>query len=336
MSGKRHNPRIPVAIQGGIRAQQLRGTQARSWWFRRWIDSVEEFGMGARTGRGKNYSIQGQVGDLQQTTGKVTARVQGAESTPYEVSIVAPRLLPRQRDEFLSFFREHPIYLARLLVQDMPKEVEAAFLAATGRSLFPGVRRKEGDWATESWAMRYHKEPRTIFELHCNCRDWARPCKHLAAIFFLVGELIANDPFCLLVLQGFTWEDFDLAPPPEVMPGFDGLLSADGGRAPLSDEVTAEMGSWWGNRLARLTDNGPRPVQSGSAMPLMERIAAPPLWRGNEKFLEVMGKVYAAARLKATPLYDGTPVSFYPSQVVPGARTSTNPRPPKRLSVMVY
>ena len=138
------------------------------------------------------------------------------------------------------------------------------------------------------------------------------------------------------MLQGFTWADFDLAPPPEAMPAFDSLALDDGGRAHLSDEVPAEMGAWWGNRLARLVDNGPRPAQSGSAMPLVERIAAPPLWRGNEKFLEVMGKVYAAARLKATPLYDGTPVSFYPSQVVSSARTSATPRPPKRLSVMVY
>lgn len=332
MASKKYEPRIPLAIQGGIRAQQLRGTQARSWWVKQWIDSVEAFGMGARTGRGKNYSIQGQVNDLILEPGCVSAKVQGAESKPYSVSISAPTITKRQREKFLSLFHNNPIFLARLLVQDLPKEVESAFISATGRSLFPGIKRRPTNAIDSEWDLRHNRgEPRTLFEMRCNCKDWARPCKHLAAICFLISELIATDPFKLLVLHGFSWNDLgigeDYAP--------QSLPSNPSHTEPMN-KLPADSALWWGNLYQRWQAYGPQPSRSGSVIPLMERIGAPSLWRGNEKFLEVMNKIYGCAKQKSLPLLDGIPVNFHLQSPTRSSPNTSDTRPPKRLRVMVY
>ena len=67
----------------------------------------------------------------------------------------------------------------------MPQTIEEVF-AAAGVSLFP----------TQSG------------ELHtdCSCPDWANPCKHVAAVHYILGEQFDEDPFLLFVLRGRTQE----------------------------------------------------------------------------------------------------------------------------------
>ena len=56
------------------------------------------------------------------------------------------------------------LYATRLLSGEMPEQIEEAFRAA-GVTLFPA---DEGDLETD-----------------CTCPDWANPCKHVAAAFYL-------------------------------------------------------------------------------------------------------------------------------------------------------
>lgn len=35
---------------------------------------------------------------------------------------------------------------------------------------------------------------------NCTCRDYANPCKHLAAVFYILAEKFDDDPFLI-----FTW-----------------------------------------------------------------------------------------------------------------------------------
>ena len=61
MSRKKKYPvRIP-RYAAGIRAQELRTGAGRSWWARRWMQTMERMGLGARLGRGRNYAMSGQV-----------------------------------------------------------------------------------------------------------------------------------------------------------------------------------------------------------------------------------------------------------------------------------
>ena len=36
----------------------------------------------------------------------------------------------------------------------------------------------------------------------CSCPDWSNPCKHIAAVYYLVGEEFDHDPFLIFKLRG--------------------------------------------------------------------------------------------------------------------------------------
>src|SRR6266480_3513331 len=68
----------------------------------------------------------------------------------------------------------------------MPQDIEEAFRAQK-LSLFPEKLR---DLATE-----------------CSCPDYSNPCKHIAAVYYLLGEEFDRDPFLIFKLRGMTRED---------------------------------------------------------------------------------------------------------------------------------
>jgi uncharacterized Zn finger protein len=75
---------------------------------------------------------------------------------------------------------ERPYFVAQLLAGEMPQEIEAAF-AAVQLGLFP--KRQE-------------------LRQECSCPDYAAVCKHLAAVHYILGERLDEDPFLLFQLRG--------------------------------------------------------------------------------------------------------------------------------------
>ncbi len=73
------------------------------------------------------------------------------------------------------------IFAAKLLAGEMPQNIEEAFAAAQV-GLFP---EKRGDLATS-----------------CSCPDPSNPCKHIAAVYYLLGERFDADPFLIFELRG--------------------------------------------------------------------------------------------------------------------------------------
>ena len=90
-----------------------------------------------------------------------------------------------QWDAVADAMAAQALYAARLLSGEMPEQIEEAFRAA-GVTLFPA---DEGDLETD-----------------CTCPDWANPCKHVAAAFYLLGERFDADPFLMFELRGRTKE----------------------------------------------------------------------------------------------------------------------------------
>src|SRR5262249_40368225 len=43
--------------------------------------------------------------------------------------------------------------------------------------------------------------------MYCSCPDWEVPCKHIAAVFYLLAEAFDDDPFSILAWRGRTRED---------------------------------------------------------------------------------------------------------------------------------
>ncbi|NCC31876.1 MAG: hypothetical protein EOM24_07605 [Chloroflexia bacterium] len=175
-------PRLPA---DGIIARSQHGDFGESWWARRWIDVLESFGYGNRLIRGQDYARERAVLNIDVSLGYVTARVQGSRVTPYRVSISVLPLSDAQWDRVIDSMADQAIFTARLLAGEMPREIEQAFANARV-SLFP----------------------QSVHDLQtsCSCPDYAKPCKHIAAVYYLLGERFDEDPFLVFTLRGRSKE----------------------------------------------------------------------------------------------------------------------------------
>ncbi|MEU5944510.1 SWIM zinc finger family protein [Micromonospora sp. NPDC047465] len=171
----------PRRVDGGLRARSTRGAIGRSWWSRRFLEVLESFALGTRLTRGRSYARAGQVVRLDVAPGTVSAVVQGSRAQPYEVSIALTPFPPELWSRVEADLAAQAFFSARLLAGDLPPELEELF-AAAGAPLFPAG----------------------VAELRqrCNCPDFAVPCKHLAATFYLLAEAFDADPFQLLHWRG--------------------------------------------------------------------------------------------------------------------------------------
>jgi uncharacterized Zn finger protein len=175
----------PIAVEGGIKAKSKRGAIGGQWWSRRFIEVLESWGMSGRLQRGRNYARRGQVLEFELTTGKVTARVQGSRPQPYKVTITVLPLTAAQWREVESRLAAQALFRARLLAGEMPAEIEQVF-ADAGTPLFPRSARD--------------------LDMRCNCPDWEVPCKHLAAVCYVLAEAFDADPFAMLAWRGKSRE----------------------------------------------------------------------------------------------------------------------------------
>lgn len=178
-------PSRPLPAEG-IRARTKRGDIGGTWWSRRFIDILESFQMGARLTRGRRYARAGQVLDLAVEPGAVAARVQGSRAKPYRVRIRALTLPQKDWARVEKAMASKAVFLAKLLAGEMPRDIEQAFAEAR-LSLFPATAR---DLVTD-----------------CSCPDWANPCKHIAATYYLLAEAFDEDPFLIFRWRGRDRED---------------------------------------------------------------------------------------------------------------------------------
>jgi len=178
-------PSSPREVKGGIKAHSKRGAFTKNWWAKRWIGVLEGFNMGARLTRGRAYARRGQVISIDIDSGTVTAEVQGSRPSPYHVSIKVKTLSQAKWKKLAEILSKRASFAAKLLAGEMPTDIEDAF-AEAGLSLFP---EKKSDLKTD-----------------CSCPDWANPCKHIAAVYYLLGEEFDRDPFLIFALRGIERE----------------------------------------------------------------------------------------------------------------------------------
>jgi uncharacterized Zn finger protein len=179
-------PSRPLEVEGGIRARSRRGAIGEQWWSRRFIDVLESFGMAGRLARGRNYARRGQVLGFEISCGYVTAQVQGSRPNPYRVRIQVTPLTKPQWRKVEQALAARALYRAKLLAGEMPPEIEEVF-ADCGTPLFPRSARD--------------------LEMSCSCPDWGVPCKHLAAVCYVLAEAFDLDPFGILAWRGRGRED---------------------------------------------------------------------------------------------------------------------------------
>lgn len=261
-------PSRPRSVKGGIRSQSGRRKGEPSWWAERWMDVLRGFNMGGRLDRGRSYARQGQVVSIDIRKGNVTAKVQGSGSRPYSVAIRVKQLDGDEWKKVASGLASRPLLAAKLLAGRMPRNMEDVFGAA-GLSLFPGRVR---DMATD-----------------CSCPDWANPCKHIAAVYILLGEEFERDPFLIFRMRGSGREEIL-----NIM----GLRPESGGRPAVRPPAAPEPlptspKAFWGA-------DGGKPDDLASDVPSMDaalpkRLGSFPFWRGEDDFIPAMEKIYHMA-----------------------------------------
>lgn len=271
-----YTPKPAREVKGGIKAQSRRGAFATSWWGQRWIKVLEGFNIGERLNRGRTYARKGQVMDIEMEKSAVRALVQGSRSRPYEVEV---RFRPLSRAQWLRIaaaLAERFISLARLLAGEMPEDIESVFESAK-LSLFPHRLRE--------------------LETDCTCPDWSNPCKHTAAVFYLLAEEFDRDPFLLFKLRGLAREElFELLgfrpPAAPAVPEPDRLEGAE-----TVPEDPLEPATFWGGEdIPGDLFGEVRFPEVVAALP--KRLGSFPFWRGKIPFLEALEPFY----LKAAPL----------------------------------
>lgn len=162
-------PRRPV--RGGARAH---GGFGRTWWGKSLLAAVERVADAGRLSRGRTYARAGQVVDYRIERGAVTAEVQGSQPSPFTAVLSVRPLRPEEVELLLAEIRAAPGMLAEIASGALPQ------------------------------ALGPHLLPTTAAELDftCSCPDLGWPCKHVAAVCYLLAERLDERPGDLLTLRG--------------------------------------------------------------------------------------------------------------------------------------
>ncbi|HIK23144.1 MAG TPA: metal-binding protein [Thermosynechococcus sp. M3746_W2019_013] len=147
---------------------------------------LESFGWRRRLERARNYVREGRVLTLEFKGNQVHAQVQGTAPDPYHVKLHLDAFSEEQWQYAIDGMAQKAFYAAKLLAGELPPSIEEVFTQA-GLSLFPFTK----------------------FDIHsrCTCPDPVNPCKHIGAVYYLLGQYFNEDPFLLFQLRGKTKEE---------------------------------------------------------------------------------------------------------------------------------
>ncbi|MEA1895665.1 MAG: SWIM zinc finger family protein [Euryarchaeota archaeon] len=271
-----YKPAKPKAVKNGIKAKSKRGEIGATWWSKRWIAVLESFSMGTRLTRGRSYARKGQVISIDVREGIVKSKVQGSGSRPYSVTIKIDPISNSDWEKAADVMASKAIFAAKLLAGEMPADIEDAF-AEAGISLFP-VKLKD-------------------IETDCSCPDWANPCKHIAAVYYLLAERFDEDPFLLFKLRGRTKEDIIDALLKRRVSGAsaEGVEAGEGEAVKPLDEC---MDSFWdaGDALDSFSVNPSRPEVEAA---VLRRLGDAPFFISKYNIAALLSRGYAVAGVAA-------------------------------------
>ena len=162
----------------------MRKTYGNTWWGKQWLNAFNHIDYSNRLPRGRSYANRGFVTSIAIDGNRISAKVKGSRRTPYRVDIAIPVFSGSEKARILGEIMENPLFLSQLLNRTLPTELHDS-LQKIEVSLFPG------SWSDLSGG--------------CSCPDWAVPCKHMAAVLYLVANEIDKNPFLV-----FSLHDFDL------------------------------------------------------------------------------------------------------------------------------
>jgi uncharacterized Zn finger protein len=305
----RYSPKKPPPA-AGIKVKKP-GT---TWWGQHWIEALERVlqGDSGRLARGRTYARAGRAHDLSIENGRVEAKVTGSRA-PYAIHLELPQLSDSVWQTAIAFMAEKAEFAALLLNDEMPRQIDAAFQASHA-SLFPKTR---ADLKTS-----------------CDCPDYGDPCKHIAAVHYVLGDALDRDPFLLFELRGRSRD--------QVLDALRALRTGTppGPNAPRSPSLFEKPPSVAFEKLsAESYDAAPEPLPelSFSFEPpaahgaVLRQLGAPSGWNRESPPLETLNPVVQTAAAAARRLALSEPEPAAPELAVPQPAAS-KPAVPKPAS----
>lgn len=158
-----------------------RNSYGQTWWGAQWLNALTQIDYDNRLPRGRSYANKGAVTQIDIRHGQIHAKVKGSRPRPYSVEIDVPKILPAQARTLLDTLAQDPVIISKMLNRELdPAVLERAKTLKI--PVFP-----------EHWKD---------LSMRCSCPDWAVPCKHLAAVIYLVSREIDGNPFMVFSLKG--------------------------------------------------------------------------------------------------------------------------------------
>jgi SNF2 family DNA or RNA helicase/uncharacterized Zn finger protein len=154
----------------------------QTWWGKQWINVLEGMDQSGRLARGRTYANNGSVVSIDFDKNTIKAKVRGTRPIPYKVGFEISPLSASDKAKAIGLITENPLFLTQLLNRQLPSE------------FYEECRRKGVHLFPNSWAS---------MDSSCNCPDWGDPCKHRAAVLYLVANEIDKNPFIVFELRGF-------------------------------------------------------------------------------------------------------------------------------------
>jgi len=166
---------------------------AKTWWGQRFIAALEDFTDSGRLARGRSYSTDNRIKQWILQKGKVDAKLRGNinpyygvyKEPTYKVSVQMTHLSEAQWQEIIQKLSQRASFIARLLLNEIPENIETVF-AEAGVHLLPKDYRD--------------------FKVACDCPDYEVPCKHIAGVCYRLAGQLDQDPFLLFEMRGLAPE----------------------------------------------------------------------------------------------------------------------------------
>lgn len=152
----------------------------KTWWGEHWLYSLENVDYDNRLPRGASYARNGYVKEVKFKGNQILAKVAGSRPRPYNVTVIVPPFFEEQVEALMQGIISRPALISKLLNRELDPEILTVAENA-GLKVFP-----------RQW---------TDFKMQCSCPDWAVPCKHLAAVIYMISREIDNNPFLVFEIH---------------------------------------------------------------------------------------------------------------------------------------
>ncbi len=270
----------------------------RTWWGKRFIEALEGLMDEGRLRRGRSYSGPSRLQTFTIEANEIRAQVRGNinpyfgvhKEPRYRVRIRLKPIAEKRWSDILKRVSSNAAWLSKLLMNEMPDNIENAFHGQK-ISLLPSTAKD--------------------LETECSCPDWANPCKHIAGTYYRVASMLDTDPLLLFELRGLAKDQLSrelaksllgkallaqLTVFSEVPLSIDECRYSKPHRQPVPEHLTAKH-FWEGG--------GPLPALEGKvthasvpAILVKKQGDFPPFWHRDNSFIEAMEGIYAEIRRK--------------------------------------